>query len=158
MSLNGLTSSAGLKLGPLVLETLVKHYFERLKIPATTSSDGVSHDGKQGGSTLNNNLRQEELLYDQAFTIVKVSTAHALSPRLDCRTRVCGLRGSRAPPPICLGCASWLSVADPRSYLTITALLCTGLLVDFFSVSWAIVPVHSADSGNGSKLTRLCSI
>ena len=77
MSPNSLTGSAGLKLGPLVLETLAKHYFERLKaihrIPATTSSDGVVHDGKQGGSALNKNLRQEELLYDQAFAIVKVS-------------------------------------------------------------------------------------
>ena len=90
MSLNGLTGSAGLKLGPLVLETLVKHYFERLKvpqkIPATTSSDGVAHDGGQNGSTLNNNLRQEELLYDQAFTIVKVSIARVL-PHLHHRTR-----------------------------------------------------------------------
>ena len=87
MSLNGLTGSAGLKLGPLVLETLVKHYFERLtashKIPATTSSDGIAHDGKQGGSALNNNLRREELLYDQAFTIVKVSGTHLLCPRFD---------------------------------------------------------------------------
>lgn len=80
MSLNGLTSSAGLKLGPLVLETLVKHYFERLKVPATTSSDGIAQDGKQSGSTPNNNLRQEELLYDQAFTIVKVSITRVLSP------------------------------------------------------------------------------
>ena len=82
MSLNGLTGSAGLKLGPLVLETLVKHYFERLKvsqkIPATTTTDGVAHDGGKDGSTLNNNLRKEELLYDQAFTIVKVSIACVL--------------------------------------------------------------------------------
>jgi len=95
MSLNGLTGSAGLKLGPLVLETLAKHYFERLKathrIPATTSSDGVVHDGKQGGSALNDNLRQEELLYDQAFAIIKVSiTRVSSSPRAstDCMARV----------------------------------------------------------------------
>ena len=84
MSLNGLTGSAGLKLGPLVLETLVKHYFERLKvahkIPATTSSDGVALGGNQGGHALNNNLRQEELLYDQAFTIVKVGIMHFSFP------------------------------------------------------------------------------
>ena len=83
MSLNGLTGTAGLKLGPLVLETLVKHYFERLKItqkiPAT-ASDGVAQDGKQAGTALNNNLRQEELLYDQAFTIVKVSIMRIFSP------------------------------------------------------------------------------
>jgi hypothetical protein len=80
MSLNGLTGSAGLKLGPLVLETLVKHYIERLvaqKIP-TIAVDGVTQDGKQGGSTPN--LRREELLYDQAFTIVKVSFVRVHSP------------------------------------------------------------------------------
>lgn len=82
MSLNGLTGSAGLKLGPLVLDTLIRHYFERLrstqKIPATTS-DEAAHDGKRRGSTLNSNLRQEELLYDEAFTIVKVCFAHVPS-------------------------------------------------------------------------------
>ena len=91
MSLNGLTGSAGLKLGPLVLETIVKHYFERLKasqkISSTVCSDGAGHDGKLGGSVLNNNLRQEELLYDQAFTIVKVSGTRVLSQIHRC-TRV----------------------------------------------------------------------
>ena len=109
MSLNGLTGTAGLKLGPLVLETLVKHYFERLtagqKIPATTSSDGI--DGKQGGSALN--LRQEELLYDQAFTIVKVSITRVLPPTWFPRSRLrnaeCGMRGSCAPCPFVFGCA-----------------------------------------------------
>lgn len=72
MSLNGLTGSAGLKLGPLVLETLVKHYFERLKTGQNTPATTLN--GKQRGSAPNNNLRQEELLYDQAFNIVKVST------------------------------------------------------------------------------------
>lgn len=81
MSLNGLTGSAGLKLAPLVLETLLKHYFERLiaqKIP-TTVSDGIAEDGKQSGHTPSDNLRREELLYDQAFTIVKVSFARVCS-------------------------------------------------------------------------------
>ena len=94
MSLNGLTGATGLKLGPLALETLVKHYFERLKatqkIPAATS-----FDKKHGGSALNPNLRQEELLYDQAFAIIKVSItrvsslhlAAALGPA-DCMSRV----------------------------------------------------------------------
>jgi len=115
MSLNGLTGSAGLKLGPLVLETLVKHYFERLKvsqkIPATTTSDGVAQDGGRNGSTLNNNLRQEELLYDQAFTIVKVSIArvlpHPRPPRAICVARV--------HPFFVLGCASLSPDADPRN-------------------------------------------
>jgi len=82
MPLNGLTVSTGLKLGPLLLETLVKHYFERLKAAhetsATTSSDGIVHDGKQGGSALSANLRQEELLYDQAFILAKVSITRVL--------------------------------------------------------------------------------
>ena len=115
MSLNGLTGSAGLKLGPLVLETLVKHYFERLKasqkIPATTSSDGVSHEGGRGGSTLNNNLRQEELLYDQAFTIVKVSIAR-VPRRPHHRTQFAWLACPR----------SWLcsvfTVADPHDSIS----------------------------------------
>jgi len=115
MSLNGLTGSAGLKLGPLVLETLVKHYFERLKvsqkIPATTSSDGVAHDAGKDGSMLNNNLRKEELLYDQAFTIVKVSIARVL-PHLPSIAR--DLRRSRVSA-LCLGCASLSPVADPRN-------------------------------------------
>lgn len=68
MSLNGLTGSAGLKLAPLALETLVKHYFERFIAQRIPTSDG-----KQGAPPPNDNLRREELLYDQAFTIVKVS-------------------------------------------------------------------------------------
>jgi len=99
MSLNGLTVSAGLKLVPLVLETLVKHYFERLKATpqasATTSSDGVVRDGKHGGSVLDVNLRQEDLLYDQTFTVAKVSIAHVSSSRLGCSARIRGLRGPR---------------------------------------------------------------
>ncbi|EPQ55203.1 lipase/ esterase, partial [Gloeophyllum trabeum ATCC 11539] len=57
MPMNALTGKAGLKLGPLVLETLVKHYFE-----------GLAKD-KEGSAVVN--LRKDELLYDQAFNIVK---------------------------------------------------------------------------------------
>jgi len=110
MSLNGLTVSAGLKLVPLVVETLVKHYFERLKATpqasATTSSDGVVHDGKHGVSALDVNLRQEDLLYDQTFTVAKVSITRVSSPRLGCSSRVHGLCGLRALV-ICL----WLCFA-----------------------------------------------
>lgn len=116
MSLNGLTSSAGLKLGPLVLETLVKHYFERLKvsqkIATTPSSDVVAQDGKQGGSALNNNLRQEELLYDQAFTIVKVSGTRVLSSRLD----------SALASADCAACV-------PLAHLSLAVLCCYPLLI-----------------------------
>ena len=102
MSPNGLTSTAGLKLGPLVLETLVKHYFERLrvthKIPTTTSSDGVAHGRNQSGPALNDNLRQEELLYDQAFTIVKVSIVRFSFLSTSRPTCVCGLRAACPRP------------------------------------------------------------
>ena len=131
MSLNGLTGSAGLKLGPLVLETIVKHYFERLKasqkISSTVCSDGAGHDGKLGGSVLNNNLRQEELLYDQAFTIVKVSGTRVLSPDRPLH--------SRARRPFVFGYVLLLPVADPRD-------LIAGLLGDLFSVSRVIVQVY----------------
>ena len=57
--MNTLTGEAGIKIGPIVLETLVKHYFERVKNNASLNN----------GST---QLRQDELLYDEAFNIVKV--------------------------------------------------------------------------------------
>lgn len=81
MSRNGLTNSVVFGLAPLVLGTLVKHYFERLiaqKIP-TTTPDGVSQDGKQAGSPPNHNLRRDELLYDEAFALLKVSFARVRS-------------------------------------------------------------------------------
>ncbi|KAF7351100.1 Abhydrolase-3 domain-containing protein [Mycena sanguinolenta] len=59
--MNSLTTQAGLKIGPIVLETLVKHYFERLKHKAHAADS--DNPGTQ--------LRREELLYDQAFNIVK---------------------------------------------------------------------------------------
>ncbi|KAF8178667.1 hypothetical protein K438DRAFT_1844188 [Mycena galopus ATCC 62051] len=58
--MNSLTTQAGLRIGPIVLETLVKHYFERIKHKVHAESD---NSGTQ--------LRREELLYDQAFNIVK---------------------------------------------------------------------------------------
>ncbi|KAI8973983.1 Alpha/Beta hydrolase protein [Trametes punicea] len=54
---NSLTRQTGLKLGPMVLDVLVKHYFDRLK---------KDHDAKGMPE-----LMQEELLYDEAFNIVK---------------------------------------------------------------------------------------
>jgi hypothetical protein len=56
---NTLTRQVGATFGPIVLETLVKHYFERLRKEVP--------DGKN-----TTRLRQDELLYDQAFNIVKV--------------------------------------------------------------------------------------
>jgi len=55
---NSLTRRVGLTIGPLFLETLVKHYFAR-----------VIRDSSKSGVP----LRNEELLYDEAFNIVKVS-------------------------------------------------------------------------------------
>lgn len=57
---NSLTRKAGVKLGPLLLETLVKHYFDRL----------VNENESQGRTMTQ--LRRDELLYDEAFNIVKV--------------------------------------------------------------------------------------
>ena len=56
---NTLTRNAGFTLGPIILETLVKHYFERL--------------AKESESEDTTRLRKEELLYDEAFNIIKVS-------------------------------------------------------------------------------------
>lgn len=55
---NSLTRQAGLKLGPIILDVLVKHYFERL------SKDSEAKNMPK--------LLQEELLYDEAFNIIKV--------------------------------------------------------------------------------------
>jgi hypothetical protein len=56
---NGLTRNAGLRLGPLLLETLIKHYFEKLLSLNEEREDDVP-------------LRKDELLYDEVFHVVKV--------------------------------------------------------------------------------------
>jgi hypothetical protein len=61
MPLNTLAGEAGLKLGPLLLETLVKHYLER-----------VGPSGQTDEKSASVQLRKDELLYDEAFQIVKV--------------------------------------------------------------------------------------
>jgi len=58
MPVNALTREAGLRIGPIVLETLVKHYFDRIKNRAEENKAKT-------------NLRQDELLYDEAFNVVK---------------------------------------------------------------------------------------
>lgn len=55
---NSLTRQAGLQLAPVVLETLVRHYFTRVK-----------KKNKQEKAV--NQLMQDELLYDEAFNIIK---------------------------------------------------------------------------------------
>ena len=57
MPVNTLTRTVGLKVGPLVVETLLKRYLDRVK---AQHGPGMTR------------LRQDELLYDATFTIVKV--------------------------------------------------------------------------------------
>jgi hypothetical protein len=60
MPVNTLTRHTSLKIGPVVLETLIKHYFDKIK----------KDTGEAKSMT---KLRQDELLYDEAFNIVKVN-------------------------------------------------------------------------------------
>ncbi|KAF9486039.1 alpha/beta-hydrolase [Pholiota conissans] len=66
---NALTREVGLKVGPTVLEVLVKHYFDRLKADNDTGDSGAT-------------LKQDNVLYHEAFTIVKnflaASTFHTI--------------------------------------------------------------------------------
>lgn len=61
MPLNSLLGQAGLKLGPLLLETLVKHYIDERGDEAT-------------------DLSRDELLYDQAFHVIKVCSIPSPDP------------------------------------------------------------------------------
>ncbi|KAI0090740.1 hypothetical protein BDY19DRAFT_1035200 [Irpex rosettiformis] len=58
--INSLTREASVKLGPILLETLLRHYFDRI-IKDNTSQDKVLTQ-----------LRKDELLYDEAFIVVKM--------------------------------------------------------------------------------------
>jgi len=53
MPVNALARQVGFKIGPVVLETLIKRYFDRVKDLQATK------------------LRQDELLYDATFNIIK---------------------------------------------------------------------------------------
>lgn len=64
---NSLTRTTGLKLGPIALETLLKHYFDRVK------------KERAGDDLPFTQLRQDELLYDEAFNIAKARLAVCLS-------------------------------------------------------------------------------
>lgn len=59
MPVNALTTNIGLRVGPVLLETLVAHYFDRFR-RNSKEEKGVTQ------------LRQDELLYDEAFNVVKV--------------------------------------------------------------------------------------
>lgn len=64
---NSLTREASVKVGPLLLETLLRHYFDRI------IKDNVSQDRAL------TQLRKDELLYDEAFIVVKVRGTVVLS-------------------------------------------------------------------------------
>jgi hypothetical protein len=57
---NSLTREASVKFGPILLETLLRHYFDRI----------VKENAS--GDRLTTQLRKDELLYDEAFVVVKV--------------------------------------------------------------------------------------
>ncbi|KAF8841752.1 alpha/beta-hydrolase [Paxillus ammoniavirescens] len=67
---NSLTRTAALKIGPVVFGTLLKHYFDRVRNERARDGPAITQ------------LRQDELLYDEAFNIVKrffeVSTHHSV--------------------------------------------------------------------------------
>ena len=54
---NTLTRDIGLKVGPTMFQVLVQHYFDHLKLDIEKSDS----------------LKQDDVLYHEAFTIVKVS-------------------------------------------------------------------------------------
>lgn len=65
---NSLTRNVGLRVGPIVLETLVKHYLEKIK------RDFVqTHGSKEKDKDETVQLRQDELIYDEIFVVVKAS-------------------------------------------------------------------------------------
>ncbi|KAJ3892251.1 hypothetical protein GG344DRAFT_45750 [Lentinula edodes] len=62
-----LTRSVGLRVGPIVLGTLVKHYLEKIR------RDFVQDNGSKGKEKDELvQLRQDELIYDEIFTVVKI--------------------------------------------------------------------------------------
>jgi hypothetical protein len=56
MFAHSLTADIGLKVGPTMFQVLVQHYFEHIKLDVEKSD-----------------LKQDDVLYHEAFTIVKVS-------------------------------------------------------------------------------------
>ncbi|KAL1746689.1 Alpha/Beta hydrolase protein [Schizophyllum fasciatum] len=81
-AVNTLVAETALRAGPLVLETLIKHYFARLK-----------RDSENKAKT---KLSQEDLLYDQAFTIIKAFLNEA---NLHTVEEVQGFSNARTPAP-----------------------------------------------------------
>jgi hypothetical protein len=65
--MKSLTGDVSLKVGPLVLEVLVKHWFDRLK------KDFRPEDGDLDAGA---RLKEDDILYHQAFVIAKVSAIY----------------------------------------------------------------------------------
>jgi len=59
--MNSLAREVGLKMGPVMLGTLVTHWFDRLKKDA---EDDTADSGAR--------LKEDDILYHQAFTLIKV--------------------------------------------------------------------------------------
>ena len=62
---NPLARDVGLRVGPIIFETLVKHYFDKHK------KEGKAKDGQA------QELKDLELLYHEAFTIIKVGSVQS---------------------------------------------------------------------------------
>ncbi|KAI0692106.1 Alpha/Beta hydrolase protein [Cytidiella melzeri] len=58
--INSLTREASVKLGPILLSTLLKHYFDRILKEHVSDDKALTQ------------LRKEELLYDEAFIVIKM--------------------------------------------------------------------------------------
>jgi hypothetical protein len=61
MPVNALARHAGLKIGPVLLETLIKRYFDRVK-----------------DMQANNDLKHDELMYDAMFNVIKVMSTFVI--------------------------------------------------------------------------------
>jgi len=59
--MNSLAREVSLKMGPVVLGTLVKHWFDRVKKDA---EDDTANFGAR--------LKEDDILYHQAFALIKV--------------------------------------------------------------------------------------
>ena len=69
---NALTRHVGLNAGTWVLETLLKHYFENLFKDKASRAAATEPNPASVSSSSSGELRRDELLYDEAFNIIKV--------------------------------------------------------------------------------------
>ncbi|KAJ3513986.1 hypothetical protein NLJ89_g2641 [Agrocybe chaxingu] len=84
MLANSLTREVSLKVGPVMLEVLVRHFFDRLRKDAERRNDSGAR------------LKEDDVLYDEAFNIVKAflhaSTFHTVE-------ELQGFSNTRTPSP-----------------------------------------------------------